>query len=118
MATITVLTGNRVAWTYTDDKGVDWRVSAEKEVTDQAKSGGSAAAITVPGKPAWLKMRRMTVTDATGKSRTTPIYDTGAALVAGGTIDLNYKSAIVTFAGGNNLIPERRPRDQQTRQSA
>jgi hypothetical protein len=111
------LSGNRVAWGYTDDRGVTWRVSAEKAVTDQAKSGGAAALASVPGKPADIKMRRMTVNDGAGHSRTTPIYSTGAALLApGSSVDLNFNGNTVTFFGGRNLIPERRPRDQQTSQ--
>jgi hypothetical protein len=112
------LSGNRVAWTYTDDKGFHWRVGAELAVVSQGKSGGAAALPGVPGKPASLKMRRMTVNDGAGHSRTTPVYDNAAVIIGTGTtIDLNFGGNTVTFSGGRNLIPERRPRDQQTSQS-
>lgn len=123
------LASNRIAWTYTDDAGTDWRVAAVKAITDQAKLGGSAAASTVPEKPGWLKMRRTTVHNATNsKSRTVPVYDTTAAiLTAGETINLNLQLA----AGGDdsaaftqgaskpmNLIGEKRlPRGRVTSQS-
>jgi hypothetical protein len=59
----------------------------------------------------------MTVNDGSGHSRTTPIYDSGASLISGDSVDLNYLGNALTFFGGRNLIPERRPRDQQTSQA-
>ena len=53
------LARNRIAWTYVDDAGQCWRVSATKSYTDQNKLGGSAAAQTVPPLPASIKPRRI-----------------------------------------------------------
>jgi hypothetical protein len=128
--TMARLPANRIAWTYTDDGGFDWRVAAEKAVTDQAKLGGSAAAATVPEKPAWLKMRRTTVRNATNSiSRTVPVYAADAAiLTAGETINLNLQllngtSDSAAFTQGanspTNIIGEKRlPRGRVTSQSA
>lgn len=123
------LAANRIAWTYTDDALLDWRVAAVKAITDQSKLGGSAAAATVPEKPGWLKMRRTTVRNATnGKSRAVPVYAMDAAiLTAGATINLNLQlldgsSDSATFTQGasapTNLIAEKHlPRGRVTSQS-
>ena len=89
------LSPNRIAWTYTDDAGNDWRVAAQKAVTDQNKLGGEAAAATVPPKPGWIKMRRISVYGATAaKSRTVPVYSSDAPiLVPEATVNLNYLAA-------------------------
>ncbi len=85
------LSTNRIAWTYTADDGVDYRVAAQKAVTDQNKLGGSAATADTPALPKHIKMRRMTVRNATiNRSRTVPIYDgTAAILTAGSSVNLN-----------------------------
>lgn len=82
---------NRIAWTYTDDSGYDWRVAGIAGYTSQNKLGGSAAAGTVPPLPAAIKMRRLSVhNDVLGKTRTVPIYDQSAPLlVPAATIMLN-----------------------------
>lgn len=54
---------NKIAWTYTDDKGDDYRVAATKAITDQQngslapKVGGSAAAASVKRLPPHIKPR-------------------------------------------------------------
>ena len=124
------LAANRIAWTYTDDGGTDWRVAASKAITDQAKLGGEAAAASVPEKPAWLKMRRTTVRNATNSvSRAVPVYEANAdILTPGETINLNLQlvngtSDSAAFTQGatspTNIIGERRlPRGRVTSQSA
>lgn len=124
------LASNRIAWTYTDDGGNDWRVAAEKAVTDQAKLGGEAAAATVPEKPGWLRMRRTSVRNATNAiTRTVPVYAADAAiLTAAETINLNCQllngtSDSAAFVQGgtspSNIIREKGlPRGRVTSQSA
>lgn len=82
---------DRIAWTYTDDSGYDWRVAAIAGYTSQTKLGGSAAAGTVPPLPASIKMRRLSVhNDVLGKTRTVPIYsNTAPLLTPAATIMLN-----------------------------
>jgi len=124
------LGSNRIAWTYTDDGGNDWRVAAEKALTDQSKLGGEAAAATVPEKPGWLKMRRTSVRNATNSiTRTVPVYAADAAiLTAAETINLNCQllngtsDSAAFVQGGNspsNIIREKGlPRGRVTSQSA
>jgi hypothetical protein len=109
-------TGNRIAWTYTDEAGNDWRVSAEKFLTDQGVLGGSAAAATVPPRLGGSKMRRCTVS-AAGVSRVVPVYEKTADIVTPGT-SLNIlvlgTSTPVTSNGG--YLPEGN-HGHQTKQS-
>jgi len=117
------LSTNRIAWTYTDDAGNDWRVAAQKALTDQSVLGGSAAAASVPPKPASIKMRRATVRNASYGSRTVPLYDATQTLVkpageAQGTINLNWLGDSHSFTSEGTLISEKRPRQSVTMQSA
>jgi hypothetical protein len=113
------LSGNRIAWTYTDDLGRDWRVAAQKALTDQGALGGSAAAISVPPKPVNIQMRRTTVRAAGTGSRTLPVYAADAdILTAGDTINANFGGTSVEFTSSGTLISERRPRQSVTSQSA
>jgi hypothetical protein len=105
------LASNRIAWTYTDDKNVEWRVAAQKALTDQNKLGGVAAAATVPPKPGYIKMRRCTVSDGTF-SRTVPVYKTDAPiLVAGATVIVNALDDQHVLTTNATLINEKRPPD-------
>lgn len=115
------LSSNRIAWTYTDDAGKAWRVAAVKALTDQAVLGGSAAASTVPPKPAEIKMRRATVRSAAGVSRTVPLYDGTQTLVTSGslgTINLNILQVETAMTAIGSVIPEKRPRVSVTSQSS
>lgn len=115
------LSSNRIAWTYTDDSGKNWRVAALKAFTDQALLGGAAAASTVPPKPASIKMRRATGRTAGGVSRTFPLYSgsqTYAVDGAPGTINANVLEVSTPFVWGGGIIPERRPRISVTTQSS
>ena len=113
------LASNRIAWTYTDDTGFDWRVAAMKSMTDQTKLGGSAAAEGVPPKPASIKMRRTTVHKAGVGSRTVPIYEsTAPLLVDAATVNANFGMTSDTFTWGGAIIAEKRPRGSVTTQSS
>ncbi len=64
------LSQNLIAWTYTDDKGAEWRMAAKKAIVDQLiltapKVGGSPAASTLPKLPSWIKPRRAYCTNGT-----------------------------------------------------
>ena len=77
-----VMDNNRIAWTYTDDRGNDWRVSAKKAFTDQLDGGnpiqgGSAAAATVKRIPQYIRMRKRGVTYG-GKVYYIVVYETTA----------------------------------------
>ena len=101
------LSGNRIAWTYTADDGTDYRVAAQKALTDQNKLGGSAATITVPPKPASIKMRRITVHAVGTGSRVLPVYEVGATIcTVGTTINANFGGASVEFTSQGNPLPE------------
>ena len=114
------LASNRIAWTYTDDTGFDWRVAAMKSMTDQTKLGGSAAASTVPVKPPSIHMRRLSVRNATiARTRTIPIYDGSAAILTpAATVNINAEVGGTedSYAFVNDqqtpvfIIPERHPR--------
>lgn len=115
-----LLSTNRIAWTYTDDLGNDWRVAAPKAVTDQAKLGGSAAAATVLPLPYGYRMRRTTVRNAAqAASRSVPVYSTDAdILTAAATVNLNHLADSYAFTWGGSLISEKRPRRSTTAQAA
>lgn len=109
---------NRIAWTYTDATGKAWRVAAQKAITDQGILGGSAAASSVPPKPASIKMLRATVRSAGGVSRTVPIYSASQTItVDGATINLNLLENSTVFTWIGSVIPEQRPRQSVTSQS-
>jgi len=113
-----LLSGNRIAWTYTADDGNDYRVAAQKAMTDQTKLGGSAAASTLPEKPSAIKMRRCTVSDGT-YSRVVPVYETSAPIAsAGETVNVNRAGDVRTLASNGGFIPEGGPRKNVTKQSA
>ena len=118
------LSSNRIAWTYTDDNGLNWRVAAVKAWTDQAKQGGAAALPSVLPKPSSIKMRRITVRDGAGHSRVVPVYDaTGPAItVTGATFNFNANVAgvitTVTGTSTGHVIPEERRASNITTQSS
>lgn len=102
-----LLSGNRVAWTYTADDGSIYRVAAVKAYVDQAKQGGLDGSTTAGSKPPGLKMRRVTVTNNTLGSRVVPLYDIGAPLaISGATITLNFAGDSAVFTSSGNPIPE------------
>jgi hypothetical protein len=114
---------NRIAWTYTDNAGRQWRVAAKKAFTDQGVLGGSAAATTVPQRPAGFKMRRTTVSDNAGHSTVVPLYDDTQTLTTPGTTLDFYRfvgGVRQTFTGTSNgtIINEGSTRHNVTKQNA
>jgi hypothetical protein len=102
------LSGNRIAWTYTDSDGVDWRVAAQKALTDQNKLGGEAAALSVPPKPPSIKMRRITVHAVGVGSRVLPVYSVGAPIATKGeTINANFLGTSTEFTSQGNVIEQK-----------
>lgn len=114
-----LLSLNRIAWEYESDDGNSYRVAAQKALTDQAKLGGQAWQGVVGPKPHGMKMRRITVRNATaGVSRVVPVYGTDAAILSvGETINLNRLADSAAFTSSGNPIPEQRPRKSVTIQA-
>lgn len=112
-----LLSGNRIAWTYTADDGNDYRVAAQKAMTDQDVLGGSAAASTLPEKPSAIKMRRVTVSNGV-LSRVLPCYEPSAPIAtAGTTVNANRAGDSHAFTSNGGFIPEGGPRKNVTKQS-
>jgi hypothetical protein len=113
------LSGNRIAWGYTDDLGNVWRVAAQKALTDQAVLGGGPADATVPERPNYFKIRRVTVSNASGHSRVLPCYEASAQIVTAGTaVNANYQGNSEAFTSNGGFIGEQRPRRNVTKQAA
>lgn len=74
---------NRVGWTYTDDNGNDYCVSAcavyVQDVTDGAKYGGALAAASDAPLPRGFRMRKRKYKDASGNVLWIPMYTAAAA---------------------------------------
>ena len=110
---------NRIAWTYTSDDGTDYRVSAMKAHTDQAKQGGADGSGVDGAKPADLKMRRVTVHNDTYGSRVVPFYVAGAPIsIKGEVITLNAAGDARVFTSRGNPLPEGHHIHNVTSQSA
>lgn len=115
-----LLSNNRVAWTYTDDNGNNWRVAAVLAITAQNKLGGAAWNGTDPPKPANIKMRRISVRNAAqSASRVVPVYSVGAPIqTAGATVNLNHLNVdSYAFTSSGNTIPQDHIRQNVTTQS-
>jgi len=111
------LSSNRIAWVYTSDNGQDYRVAAQKALTDQDVLGGKAWT-NEPAKPGSMKMRRITVSSAAGDSRVVPVYSLTAEILAEGTsINVNIADNSVACASSGNPIPENHVRHSVTKQS-
>lgn len=115
--------GNRVAWTYTDDQGTDWAISAKAvyvlDPTDGAKYGGAAAAASVPAIPGNMRPRRVQAVDGSGNQRWVICYDTTCAAWAtpGTQLTLDYFGQDVAFTTTNHNRGEKKNR-RGTYQSA
>lgn len=108
------LSQNLIAWTYTDDKGADWRTAAKKAITDQLdvatpKVGGAAAAASLPKKPSWIKCRRAYCTNGT-IVRSVVCYETTALCwtTPGTTINLSTSGDVDEFTVTQGSYAERR----------
>lgn len=103
----TKATNNKCAWTYTDNYGNDYRVSAKSvyvlDGTDGAKYGGGAAANSLIGKPRGLQMRKVKCTDAAGNVKYVVAYTEAATIwTTPGTVltlDLNGTDTAFTTTG-------------------
>lgn len=104
---------NRVAWTYTDDQGNDWAISAKAvyvlDPTDGAKYGGSAAGADVEPIPGNMKPRRVCMVDASGNQRYVVAYETTATIWAtpGTQCTLDYYGTDTTFTASKRHRGER-----------
>ena len=113
------LSTNRIAWTYTDDAGNQWRVAAQKALVDQGVLGGTAAAGTVPQLPGFFKKRRCTVSDGAGHSRVVTVYEPGADILTPGTsINVNVLGNSTAMTSNGVLLPEGSSRHNITKQSS
>jgi hypothetical protein len=119
----TKASGNRVSWTYTDDDGADWSISAKGayvlDVTDGAKYGGAAAGASVPPIPGNMRPRRVCSVDASGNQRYVIAYELTATIwtTPGTALELNYFGSDVAFTTTNRRRGERTNR-RGTYQSA
>lgn len=112
------ISSNRIAWNYTDDNGLVWRVAAEAGLVGQAKQGGSASSGAVPPRPNWGKMRRCTVSDSAGRSRTVILYDTAATLITAGTsINVNWQDDSHALTSNGGYINEDKQGGRVTKQT-
>lgn len=114
MATV-MADNNRVAWTYTTNKAVDYRVSAKEvyvgDVTDGAKYGGSAAASTVPHLPKGWRMRAVKCTSAGNRDLWIPFYTAAATIgTAGTTVVRNLNGVDTTYTSTGIIREEQRPK--------
>lgn len=106
--------GNRVAWTYTDDQGNDWAISAKGayvlDPTDGAKYGGSAASASVAPIPGNFRPRRVCCVDASGNQRYVIAYETTATIwsTPGTSLSLNYFGTDTAFTTTVRTRGERR----------
>lgn len=113
----TVQDNNRVRWTYTDDQGDDWAVSAKKEYTDQVDGssnvlvGGSAAAASVPAWPSSWRLRRIKVVLANHKPAYVVLYETTAPLATPGTAFTYNENGVDVVGASTNIIRGERKRD-------
>jgi len=120
---MSVLSSNRIAWSYTDDSGGSWRVAALKAWTDQDVLGGGAALGSERQRPGGYKMRRCVVSDGAGHSRTVPCYSADAAIITAGTafnFNANVGGVITMVSGTSNggFLREGASRHNVTKQQA
>ena len=107
---------NRIAWLYTDDTGTQYRVAAQKLLTDQAVLGGAAALGTENQLPEGVKMRRASSRDPGGVSRSFPLYDGTQVFVQPvgspqGVISANVGgTGVANFTDNGTVTPEKRPK--------
>jgi hypothetical protein len=116
---VALLSTNRIGWKYTADNGTVYRVAAQKALTDQAKLGGSAADGTEPIRDTDWTLRRITLSDASGRSRVVVVYENGAPIVtAGESLNVNYLGDQHSLLSSGVLIPEHHKRPNVTKQTS
>jgi hypothetical protein len=110
-----LLSGARVAWTYTADDGHTYRVAAQAAMTAQGVLGGVAAAGTLPEKPSGIRMRRVTVSNGV-LSRVISCYSPTAPICTAGTsVNANRAGDSHAFTSNGGFIPEGGPRRNVTK---
>lgn len=113
-----LLSSNRIAWEYTSDRNITYRVAAQKALTDQAKLGGQAWAGVVGPRPHTIKMRRITLSDGT-YSRVVPVYSTDATiLTAGTTLNVNAQGDARSLTSDGIVIAEKDINPRVTKEAA
>lgn len=106
---------NRVAWTYTDDNGADWRTSAKAvyvlDGTDGAKYGGGAGSESDPEKPRQLRPRMVKCKSAGHPSKYVVAYETTATIwtTAGTTLTLNLNGVDTVYTTTKGKRAEHNP---------
>lgn len=116
---MTLSVSNRIAWQYHSDNGQTYRVSAKKDMTDQALLGGEAWAGVVGAKPSNVKMRRITCSATGQPSRVVPVYSVDAEILTAETeILVNVNGTMTTLKSSGNPIPEGHLRHSVTKQSS
>lgn len=114
---------NRVAWTYTSDRGTAYRVSAKAvyvlDATDGAKYGGTAAASTVAKLPRGFRMRAIAATSSGKPDKYIVCYTPAATLytTAGTSVTRDVNGVDAAYLSADRARGEKEPRDT-TRQSA
>jgi hypothetical protein len=112
---------NRVAWTYTNNKNVDYRVSAKNvyvnDGTDGAKYGGAAAASSVARFPKGAKMRAVKLTHAGGAIWVACYEGTATLATAGTTVTRNVNGVDTVCTSTGDVREERMPYGGITDQS-
>lgn len=119
-----VMDCNRVAWRYTDDGSVNYRIAGKADYTSQGggspKQGGAAAASTVRRIPQDVKPRMVKMVDAaTGNiTRWLVAYDTSAPIwdTPGTTFNMAVNGASVAMVSTAKRRGER-SRDTTTQSS-
>jgi hypothetical protein len=118
----TTASGRRIAWTYTNDLGVSYRVGAKKTYVvgrGTGNLGGTAAAATLPRLPDGYKVRQMLASATGHPSVWVPVYSLTAYAWthSAASLVLTVNGVDVDYLTKTLRREERRPRDS-TRQTA
>lgn len=112
---------NRVAWTYTNNKDVDYRISAKNvyvnDGTDGVKYGGAAAAGTVARFPKGARPRAVKCTHAGGAIWITFYEPTAPIATAAATVTRNINGVDTVCTSTGDVREERMPYGGITDQS-
>ena len=98
---------NRVAWKYTSDGAVDYRVSAKavyvQDGTDGAKYGGTLCSITTPPLPKGFRMRKVKFSSSGHPDIWVPAYTAAATIYTTGATTLvrDVNGVDATFTNGS-----------------
>jgi hypothetical protein len=105
---------NKIAWTYTDDDGTDWAVTAEKAITDQKDDaviivGGAPAVAGLNPWPSSWRKRKVYFTHG-DKRKAVTAYEVTALAWTDATqeLTLNEGSDVATYTGSKGHLGERK----------